>query len=232
MNNKIIIAIVSSLIVVCLAVGIGMNHKSGNSKDETNSTYNTKKVSAVDEISAQNENSETESASSTEKAEIKSTSFAEKSSSAEEKEEPKAQEKASSTTKKQPFSEKTTKKHTTEKVTEQKNLLVTFSVNCEKAVDYGADYPRYIINKTNCTAPKGTTVFDLLNAECRKHSVALVHQNKSYVKAIGGLSEKDCGNGSGWTYLVNGVKPMMSASKYVLKDGDVVEWYYVTSPTD
>ncbi|MDE6659675.1 MAG: DUF4430 domain-containing protein, partial [Eubacterium sp.] len=46
------------------------------------------------------------------------------------------------------------------------------------------------------------------------------------------LGEKDCGNGSGWIYKVNGVKPMMSASKYVLKNGDVVEWYYVTSPTD
>ncbi|MDE6111366.1 MAG: DUF4430 domain-containing protein, partial [Eubacterium sp.] len=249
MNNKVIIAIVCALIVVCLAVGIGMNSKSGNSEKETNLISNKETVSAVDESSSSitedktesifvtEENNSTGKASSTSnKAETKTTESvtkketeakppvnsvstnttnsvkaenktkpSEKTSSAKKKEEPKAPVKPS----------------------EKQNISVSFSVNCEKAVDYGADYPKYLISKTKCNVKKGTTVFDLLSKECSKNGIAVVHQNKSYVKAIGGLSEKDCGNASGWTYKVNGVKPMMAASKYVLKDGDVVECYYV-----
>lgn len=119
----------------------------------------------------------------------------------------------------------------TEKET-QAQLSVELSVNCEKAVAYGADYPKYLMSKTKCSVKKGTTVFDLLSEACSKKGLAVVHQNKSYIVSIGGLAEKDCGGSSGWMYTVNGVKPMMSASKYVLKDGDTVEWYYVTSPTD
>lgn len=50
-----------------------------------------------------------------------------------------------------------------------------------------------------------------------------------YVAAIGGLAEKDYGGQSGWKYSVNGVDPGMSCSAYVLSDGDVVAWRYVTS---
>ncbi|MBD5083261.1 MAG: DUF4430 domain-containing protein [Clostridiales bacterium] len=229
MNNKIIIAIVSSLIVVCLAVGIGMNHKSGNSKDETNLISDIETVSAVDESSLLIETSET---NSSEKSKETETSAKNKSTSNDLSTTKKNGAKAESSTKSFVKKETTSSAKTTvkkaDKPTEKKEIIVTFSVNSEKA----ANYPQYIINPSKLTVENGTTVFDLLNAECRKNSIPLDHQNKSYVKAIDGLSEKDCGNGSGWTYLVNGVKPMMSASKYVLKDGDVVEWYYVTSPTD
>ncbi|MDE5996061.1 MAG: DUF4430 domain-containing protein [Eubacterium sp.] len=239
MNNKIIIAIVCALIVVCLAVGIGMNGKSGNSEKETNLISNKETVSAVDESSALRENSETKRETESTKTEQESqTSVKAETNSVKTEKEPQAPEKNEAkptvkSTKKQTTTSGTTKKQTTtEKTTKNQNISVSFSVNCEKAVAYGADYPKYLIGKTKCNVKKGTTVFDLLSEECGKNGIAVVHQNKSYVQAIGGLSEKDCGNASGWTYKVNGVKPMMAASKYVLKDGDVVEWYYVTSPTD
>ena len=50
----------------------------------------------------------------------------------------------------------------------------------------------------------------------------------SYVAAIGGLAEKEHGGTSGWMYSVNGSTPMTACTNYVLSNGDVVVWYYVT----
>ena len=239
MNRKTMIGIICFLIVACLAVGVGLNYKGSDSEEKTVSISNTETEAATAEesLSSITEN-KTESVSVSKKnsGAEKST---EKASSTSNKAETKATEISTkketkpAVTKKQTQQNSTTKKQTaTDKTTKTQNISVSFSINCEKAAEYGADYPNYLIGKTKCDVKDGTTVFDLLSAECSKNGIAVVHQNKSYVKAIGGLAEKDCGNGSGWTYKVNGVKPMMAASKYVLKNGDVVEWYYVTSPTD
>ena len=40
------------------------------------------------------------------------------------------------------------------------------------------------------------------------------------------LASASCGTGSGWRYKVNGEYPDVGASKYVLSDGDTVEWVY------
>ena len=90
----------------------------------------------------------------------------------------------------------------------------------------------YIIGQTQLTLKQGQTVFDALEAACEKNGVSLRYQSKSYITGIGGLNEKDCGGASGWMYRVNGENPMKGASKYMLQDGDVVEWYYVTSASD
>ena len=199
------IAIVGILIAVCLFAGIGMNLKGGNSEEETTSSVQaitlTEKGTDSTEISETKKEDESTSTASkttkkTEERQTKPSSKQEKQTqgyinTTKAKKKPSPPEKASSA--------KTTSAKT-EKET-QAQLSVELSVNCEKAVAYGADYPKYLMSK-------------------------------SYIVSIGGLSEKDCGGSSGWLYTVNGVKPMMSASKYVLKDGDTVEWYYVTSPTD
>lgn len=122
------------------------------------------------------------------------------------------------------------KKETTQK----QKITVTFSVTCKNALANGADVPQsgYIIGQTEITLKNGQTVFDALEAACDKNSVSLRYQSKSYITEIGGLAEKDCGGASGWMYRVNGTNPRKAASKYVLKDGDTVEWYYVTDSND
>lgn len=117
---------------------------------------------------------------------------------------------------------------------EKQTITVTFSVSCKNALSYGADVPQsgYIIGQTQLTLKQGQTVFDALEAACEKNGVSLRYQSKSYITGIGGLNEKDCGGASGWMYRVNGENPMKGASKYTLQDGDVVEWYYVTSASD
>jgi len=47
-----------------------------------------------------------------------------------------------------------------------------------------------------------------------------------YVEAINGFGEFDAGPLSGWMYKVNGEFPGYSASLYMLKDNDEVEWVY------
>lgn len=122
------------------------------------------------------------------------------------------------------------KKETTQK----QKITVTFSVTCKNALANGADVPQsgYIIGQTEITLKNGQTVFDALEAACDKNGVSLRYQSESYITEIGGLAEKDCGGASGWMYRVNGTNPRKAASKYVLKDGDTVEWYYVTSASD
>ncbi len=50
-----------------------------------------------------------------------------------------------------------------------------------------------------------------------------------YVQSIAGGGEFDHGSGSGWMYNVNGWYPNYGASKYVLNDGDRLQWRYTTN---
>lgn len=73
----------------------------------------------------------------------------------------------------------------------------------------------------------GATVYDALCAVASGVN-ARGSQYGVYVAGIGGLAEKQHGATSGWTYYVNGVFANTACSNYVLKDGDVVRWVYVT----
>ena len=74
---------------------------------------------------------------------------------------------------------------------------------------------------------QGATAYDALCA-CGLSVNARGSQYGLYVSAIGGLAEKEHGGKSGWVYSVNGISPMTSCANYVLSDGDVVSWFYVT----
>lgn len=77
------------------------------------------------------------------------------------------------------------------------------------------------------TFNEGATVYDAL---CALGLSVNAHGSSygTYVSAIGGLAEKQCGGTSGWMYSVNGTTPMTACSNYVLSNGDNVVWYYVT----
>lgn len=118
---------------------------------------------------------------------------------------------------------------------QKRKITVSFSITCKNAVDYGrSDIPQsgYFIRPEEYTGKEGITVFDVLEAECKSHGIELTYKDKYYIQGIGGLKEKECGGGSGWMYRVNGVAPHKAAVGYYLKDGDVVEWYYVTNIND
>ena len=47
-----------------------------------------------------------------------------------------------------------------------------------------------------------------------------------YIKGISNLYERDCGELSGWIYMVNDKVPGYGCSQYILKDGDKIEFVY------
>ena len=80
---------------------------------------------------------------------------------------------------------------------------------------------------------EGTTVYDILNAACKKDSIQLnasfdALYKSYYVRSICNLPEKAAGNMSGWVYTINGKSPMLGASSYRVSRGDKIVWSYTT----
>lgn len=93
-----------------------------------------------------------------------------------------------------------------------------------------------ILAVTSYSAVSGYTVYDVLADVAKAHDIPIsATYDKSYVRSINNLSEKDIDvrtdktkpNTSGWTYRVNGELVMLSANKCTVKDGDVIKWIYV-----
>lgn len=81
------------------------------------------------------------------------------------------------------------------------------------------------------TLKAGDTAFTALKRALDEKGVSIDYsgsESSIYVKAIGGLAERDPNHGdlSGWMYSVNGVFPNYSAGSYVLKKGDVLRWQF------
>lgn len=78
---------------------------------------------------------------------------------------------------------------------------------------------------------EGESVFDVLLREMKKNKIHMEFSmtpiyNSNYIEGINNLYEFDAGELSGWMYKVNGWFPNYGSSRYVLKDGDVVDWVY------
>ena len=108
----------------------------------------------------------------------------------------------------------------------------TLSVRCDNAVaadtlppETAAILPAdgILLADTTVAFGDGESVFDvLLHLEFEKTPL----YGGVYVEGIGNLYAFDGGELSGWVYAVDGVFPEVSASAYVLADGDTVEWIY------
>ena len=78
---------------------------------------------------------------------------------------------------------------------------------------------------------EGESVFNVLQREMKlsKTHLEFVHTpiyNSAYIEGIHNLYEFDCGELSGWMYRVNDWFPNYGCSRYVLQDGDVIEWIF------
>ncbi|MCL2047111.1 MAG: DUF4430 domain-containing protein [Defluviitaleaceae bacterium] len=101
-------------------------------------------------------------------------------------------------------------------------LTATLSVTTHDGVIFPA---------TEVNFREGESVFDVLQREMRTAGIHMSARfvpitNTAYVEAIANVYEFEQGALSGWTYLVNGDSPSISASSYSLTDGDAVEWVY------
>ncbi|NGQ96257.1 DUF4430 domain-containing protein [Brevibacillus sp. SYP-B805] len=91
-----------------------------------------------------------------------------------------------------------------------------------------------ILAKSGWSIKKGSSVYDLLVYAAEENELDVEVSDPDgdghdlYVKSIAGLAEFDKGPGSGWVYKVNGVGPQAPVDRYVLEDGDDVEWLYTS----
>ena len=84
---------------------------------------------------------------------------------------------------------------------------------------------------TEVTFYEGETVFNVLQREMKKNKLHLEFvntplNNSYYIEGINNIYEYDCGELSGWTFKVNGWFSEYGCSRFLLKDGDVIEWVY------
>ena len=100
---------------------------------------------------------------------------------------------------------------------ESSQITVQFSIDSSNASNE-------VSYHSSITLKKGATVYDALAAS------GVSYTGGSYISGIGGLFEKDYGPQSGWKYYVNGSEPGKSCNKYILQNGDHVQWSYVLNP--
>ena len=126
-------------------------------------------------------------------------------------------------------------------INKDKILSCTLSVTCKTILDNMNKFNKDklevlpedgIIFKTQVvTFTEGESVFDVLLREMKKNKIHMEFEmtpiyNSNYIEGMHNLYEFDCGELSGWMYKVNGWFPNYGCSRYMLKDGDVIEWIY------
>jgi hypothetical protein len=75
------------------------------------------------------------------------------------------------------------------------------------------------------TADNALQALDVASTAGEFHYGTTTAEFGTYVSQIG---KYPAGGTAGWVFKVNGVSPPVGADKVVLKDGDVVLWYYAT----
>ncbi len=88
-----------------------------------------------------------------------------------------------------------------------------------------------ILAEKEVTFSEGESVFDILLRETRNNGIHMEFvkspiYDSAYIEGIHNLYEFDCGELSGWMYSVNGWFPNYGCSKYILNNGDCIEWVY------
>jgi len=89
----------------------------------------------------------------------------------------------------------------------------------------------YVLKETVVSFSEGESVFDVLYSACKDNKIhfEFVHTpvyDSAYIEGINNIYEFDCGELSGWMYKVNGWFPSYGCSRYLVQDGDKIEWIY------
>lgn len=128
-----------------------------------------------------------------------------------------------------------------EQTTQDETKYCTLSISCATILDNMDKLDEekielvpsdgWLLKPVKVSFQEGESVFDVLIRECKERKIHLSYRftpiyNSDYIEGIGNLYEFDCGGQSGWNYSVNGWFPNYGSSRYVIQDGDVIEWKY------
>ncbi len=123
-----------------------------------------------------------------------------------------------------------------------KNLTCYLEVRCDDALSSDAlsDEKREllpedgaIIEKCEVKFSEGDSAFDIIIEKLREENIHFEFSETTgttskYIEGISNLYQFDCGEYSGWGYLVNGEIPSVAASEYMLSDGDEISFSYIS----
>ena len=111
--------------------------------------------------------------------------------------------------------------------------VVTIDILCYNALssDLLIDLPQdgILLKETTVLWTEDLSVWDVLDYVCRANGIVTTHNGDdtgAYVTGIGGLYEMDCGDLSGWVYVVNGTQPSKGCGTYICEPGDRIHWVY------
>lgn len=123
----------------------------------------------------------------------------------------------------------------------KEELYCTLSISCATVLDNMESLTKgkeeiipekgVVLSPIRTIFYEGESVFNVLSREIKKNSIHMEFvktpaYNAVYIEGINNLYEFDCGELSGWMYKVNGEFPGYSSSRYLLNDGDIIEWVY------
>lgn len=118
---------------------------------------------------------------------------------------------------------------------------VTISIDCMTLLDNMDELKEekkefvpedgWILEPTEVAISEGDTVYDVLLTVCKENKIHMEHSttpiyNTEYIEGIAQLYEFDCGELSGWNFLVNGEGQGYGADKITLEGGELIEWRY------
>lgn len=92
----------------------------------------------------------------------------------------------------------------------------------------------FVVSTTKVEMKSGDTAWSILQRMLDSRGISYDYSlsdkyGSVYVESIAGDGEFDHGSGSGWMYNVNGWYPDYGASKYILNEGDRLQWRYTTN---
>ncbi len=123
----------------------------------------------------------------------------------------------------------------------QQEFTCTLSVGCHSVfehLDWLAEGKAeilpddgWIFPETQVAYTPGESVFDLLQREMKTAGIPMEFSETPmyqsvYIEGISNLYEFDCGELSGWLYLVNGEQFSYGASRRQVEAGDKIQWVY------
>ena len=126
-------------------------------------------------------------------------------------------------------------------INQEKEYTCYFSISCSTILNNMGDLTEgkeglvpsdgQIYAQREVSFYEGESVFDILQRETKNNRIHMEYSffpgfNSNYIEGINNLYEFDCGSNSGWMYCVNGWYPNYGCSRYVVQDGDVIEWNY------